>query len=213
MHSAEAGRFSDAHSERFTRRLETFFDIVLGLCLGMMSLNLALPRHAMDVYTQPFALAAFAFTFLVVALVWYSHNRLFEYFFVPTPSTVTLNFLTLALVVWLVYQLQVFVHFQATSESDAAAVSYIVTFSAVWLLLAALFAISMRVRWGAIPVEERRIGIVSIVRLASIGFGSLATLALTLLLGWTPIIVFAAIFVWAVLGRVIAPILVRRFAS
>ena len=67
----------------------------------MMSLNLALPRHAMNIYTQPFALAAFAFTFLVVSLLWYSHNRLFEYFFVPTPLTVALNFVTLALVVWL----------------------------------------------------------------------------------------------------------------
>lgn len=210
--TSENGRFSDAHAERFTHRLETFFDIVLGLCLGMMSLNLALPRHAVNVYTQPLALAAFAFTFLVVALVWYSHNRLFEYFFVPTPLTTTLNFVTLALVVWLVYQLQVYVHFQGTGEGVIAATSYIVTFSIVWLMLMALFAISMRIRWDAIVTHERRIGILSIARLGTIGVGSLATLALTHAIGWAPENVFVAIFFWAALGRAIGPIVVRRLA-
>jgi uncharacterized membrane protein len=212
MHPFEAGRFSDAHAERFTHRLETFFDIVLGLCLGMMSLNLALPHHAINVYTQPFALAAFAFTFLVVSLVWYSHNRLFEYFFVPTPSTVTLNFVTLALVVWLVYQLQVYVHFQDTNEGVVAAISYVVTFSVVWLLLMTLFVITMRMRWSALIAQERRIGILSVSRLGSIGLGSLATLALALLFKWTPEIVFVSIFLWAALGRAIGPMVVRRLA-
>jgi uncharacterized membrane protein len=212
MHAFEAGRFSDAHAERFTHRLEAFFDIVLGLCLGMMSLNLALPHHAINVYTQPFALAAFAFTFLVVSLVWYSHYRLFEYFFVPTPLTVALNFITLALVVWLVYQLQVYVRFQNTSEAVVAATGYVVTFSAVWLLLMTLFVISMRIRWRALVAKERRIGILSVARLGSIGLGSLATLALALLFKWTPEFVFVSIFLWATLGRVVGLVAVRRLA-
>ncbi|MGB8519948.1 MAG: TMEM175 family protein [Candidatus Tumulicola sp.] len=206
----EVGRFSDAHAQRFTHRLETFFDIVLGLSLGMMSLNLALPHHAINVYTQPFALAAFAFTFLVVSILWYSHNRLFEYFFVPTPLTIALNFVTLALVVWLVYQLQVFVHFQGTVEETVAAASYIVTFSAVWLLLMALYLICMRIRWNEIGTDEQRIGVMSVARLGSIGFGSLVTLGLADRLGWPSVVVFASIFVWAALGRIIGTIVIRR---
>lgn len=212
LHSFEAERFSSAHAQRFTHRLETFFDIVLGLSLGMMSLNLALPRHAMNIYTQPFALAAFAFTFLVVSLLWYSHNRLFEYFFVPTPLTVALNFVTLALVVWLVYQLQVFVHFQGTVEETVAAASYIITFSAVWLLLMALYLICMRIRWNAIGTEEQRSGVMAVARLGSIGFGSLVTLAVADRLGWPSVVVFAAIFFWGILGRTIAAIVIRRRA-
>jgi uncharacterized membrane protein len=204
---------SDAHAQQFTHRLETFFDIVLGLSLGMMSLNLALPHHALNIYTQPFALAAFAFTFLVVSIFWYSHNRLFEYFFVPTSLTVALNFVTLALVVWLVYQLQVFVHFQGTIEETIAAASYIITFSAVWLLLMTLYLICMRIRWNAIGTDERHIGIMSVARLGSIGFGSLLTLGVTELLGWPSVVVFASIFVWAILGRVIGTIVIRRSAA
>ncbi len=176
----------------------------------MMSLNLALPHHAINVYTQPFALAAFAFTFLVVSILWYSHNRLFEYFFVPTPLTIALNFVTLALVVWLVYQLQVFVHFQGTVEETVAAASYIVTFSAVWLLLMALYLICMRIRWNEIGTDEQRIGVMSVARLGSIGFGSLVTLGLADRLGWPSVVVFASIFVWAALGRIIGTIVIRR---
>ena len=178
----------------------------------MMSLNLALPHHAMNIYTQPFALAAFAFTFLVVSLLWYSHNRLFEYFFVPTPLTIALNFVTLALVVWLVYQLQVYVHFQGTAEETVAAASYIITFSAVWLLLMTLYLICMRIRWSAIGSNERRSGVMSVARLGSIGFGSLIALGLADRLGWPSVVVFGSIFVWGVLGRAIGTIVIRRGA-
>lgn len=54
----------------------------------------------------------------MVSILWYSHHRLFEYFFIPRLSTIALNFVTLGSVVWFVFQLQVYARFEPTHDRE-----------------------------------------------------------------------------------------------
>jgi uncharacterized membrane protein len=148
----------DARDERLTHRLEAFSDIVIGFSLAEMSVNLAVPKHAGDIYTHTLALVAFAWTFFVIAAFWWSHHRLFDGYFVPTRATVTLNFVALAVLVWLVYELQVFVHFADTPEQASAAVPYVLTYSVMYLLLGLLFVLCVRMRWEDLDAAQRAAG-------------------------------------------------------
>jgi hypothetical protein len=186
--------------ERLTHRLEAFSDIVIGFSLAQMSVNLAIPHHANEVYTHTVALAAFAWTFFVVAAFWWSHHRLFDGYFVPTPVTVALNFVALAVLVWLVYELQVFVHFADTTEHAAAAIPYVLTYSLMYLLLGALFVICVRIRWLDLDAAQRRQGVNSIGRVLGVGIGPLMGLAvcgaLELSPEWSLFGIFVAQAVW-----------------
>jgi uncharacterized membrane protein len=192
-----------SRDERMTHRLEAFSDIVIGFSLAQMSLNLAMPRHAGDVYTHTVALFAFAWTFFVIAAFWWSHHRLFDMYFVPRRATVILNFVALAVLVWLVYQLQVYVHFYDTAERATAAAAYILTYSLMYLLLAALYVLSVRIRWIELDDAGRREGIASIGRVLGVGVGPLAGLGVCRLLGFPLEFSFLGIVVAQILWRII----------
>ncbi len=206
------GRFRDVHEERLTHRLEAFSDIVLGFSLAEMTLNFVIPAHAIDVYRDPVALIAFAFTFLTVALVWYVHHRLFEYFFVPRPLPMTLNFVGLALVVWLVYELQLYVHFAPTADHKIAAIGYTLTFSVLWMLFCANFVACVAGRWRDMDVPERRNAVISIGRTGAVGFGTFATICALYANGLPPELAFWAIWIWAIAWRALSPLVLRRIA-
>ncbi len=193
---AAAGR-----DERLTHRLEAFSDVVIGFSLAEMSVNLAIPQHASDVYAHGVALVAFAWTFSVIAAFWWSHHRLFDGYFVPTRATVTLNFVALAVLVWLVYELQVFVRFADTAEHAAAAIPYVLTYSAMYLVLAALFILCARIRWVDLDVVQRRQGMNSIGRILAVGLGPLAGLAVCRAFGLSP--------EWSLFGILVAQALWR----
>lgn len=198
-----------SRDERLTHRLEAFSDIVIAFSLAQMSLNLAIPRHARDIYTHTVALAAFAWTFFVIAAFWWSHHRLFDLYFVPRRATVILNFLALATLVWLVYQLQVYVHFAGTTERATAAAAYVLTYSLMYLLLAVLFVLCIRIRWVELDDAQRRQGVASIGRVLSVGVGPLAGLGVCGLLGlyleYSFLGIFVAQTVWRVIFRRLYP--------
>ncbi|MBV8375095.1 MAG: DUF1211 domain-containing protein [Candidatus Eremiobacteraeota bacterium] len=195
------GRFRDVHEERLTHRLEAFSDIVLGFSLAELSLNFVIPPRPEAVYTNVVTPVAFAFTFFIVSLTWYAHHRLFEYFFVPRVSTIVLNFVTLGLVVWLVYQLQVYARFANTIHHAFAATSYIVSFSVVWTMLGVMYAVCVKLRWPEIGVADRHAGVFAIGRIGSVGIGTLLTVMVLRALRWPPEISFWFIPVWAVAWR------------
>lgn len=204
------GRFKDVHEERLTHRLEGFSDIVLGFSLGEMALNFAIPHRALEVFSNPSAIIAFAVTFLVVSIFWYAHHRLFEYFFVPNTFNIALNFVTLGLVVWLVYELQVYVHFANLADHAVAASSYLVTFAIVWVLLGVLYGASIKVCWLALDPSLRRSGVAAIGRLFVMAAGTLIGVAVFDYAGWPPEICFWLIPVWALLWRAVAPAVLAR---
>lgn len=195
----------NARDERLTHRLEAFSDVVIGFSLAQMSVNLVIPRHASEVFTHTAALAAFAWTFFLVAAFWWSHRRLFDGYFVPTPFTVTLNFVALAVLVWLVYEVQVFVRFGDTTERATAAIPYVLTYSVLYLLLGALFALCVRMRWVDLDCAERRQGVNSIGRILGVGLGPIAGLAICQAVGlspeWSLFGIFIAQAVWRLAFR------------
>lgn len=159
----------------------------------------------MDVYTHTIAPLAFLATFLIVATTWYSHHWLFDHLFVPKTSTIVVNFATLASIIWLAYQFQLYLHFAPTADNRFATISYIVTFGVMWLLLALLYGMCLRLSWTALPAKDREDGIFKTGRLASIG---LATIVTTVVM-WAfnqPIettvwIIFIAGVLWRIAGR------------
>jgi len=195
----------NARNERLTHRLEAFSDVVIGFSLAEMSVNLAIPRHASEVYTHTVALVAFAWTFGVIAAFWWSHHRLFEGYFVPTRATVALNFVALAVLVWLVYELQVFVRFADTTEHAAAAIPYVLTYSVMYLLLGALFVLCVRMRWPELDVAERRQGLNATGRVLAVGVGPLAGLAVCQAFGiypeWSLFGIFVTQAIWRLAFR------------
>lgn len=150
----------------------------MGFSLAQMSLNFVVPPHAADVYARSEAPLAFVITFTIVASTWYSHHWLFDYLFVPTAATIFVNFATLASLIWLVYQFQLYLHFAPTPESQAAMLSYFLTFAVTWLLLGLLYGMCLRLRWDGLPVADRNKGLFKTGRIASFGLatalGSLA---------------------------------------
>jgi uncharacterized membrane protein len=147
----------------------------MGFSLAQMSLNLVVPAHAADVYSKPVALFAFFATFLIVASTWYSHHWLFDYLFVPTASTIVVNFATLASLVWLVYQFQLFLHFAPTPDGQLALLSYLTTFAVTWLLLGLLYGLCLRLRWNALADAERKSGLFKTGRITTIGVATVGS--------------------------------------
>jgi uncharacterized membrane protein len=182
--------------------LEAFSDIVMGFSLAQMSLSFVIPAHAADVYLHSVAPIAFAVTFTIVASTWYSHHWLFDRLFVPTPVTIVLNFATLASLIWLVYQLQVFVHFAPTHETQAATVSYLATFAVTWLLLGSVYVSCLWLRWNVLPEADRKSALFKTGRILIIGCASAVGTALMWYLQQPIAIVFWIILGTAILYRV-----------
>lgn len=141
----------------------------MGFSLAQMSLNLVVPAHAADVYARSEAPLAFLITFTIVASTWYSHHWLFDRLFVPTPFTIFVNFATLASLIWLVYQFQIYLHFAPTHDSQLAMFAYFLTFAATWLLLGVLYLSCLRLRWNALPDDDRRAGLFKTGRITTFG--------------------------------------------
>lgn len=143
----------------------------MGFSLAQMSLSFVMPAHASDIYAGNVPIA-FLVTFVLVAGTWYSHHWVFDYLFVPTRATVVLNFATLASVIWLVYQLQLYVHFSPLPDHQFAATSYVLTFALTWSLLGLLYAACLRLRWNALESPDRTAALMKTGRLLVVGIGT-----------------------------------------
>lgn len=101
--------------ERFKRRIEAFSDIVFGLSLSQLALQLALPDRASELVDHPLRYAIFFGTFAIICLTWLSHHRMFQLAFEPYPLDIGLNFAYLAFVAMLPFAMQVNVRFAGTT--------------------------------------------------------------------------------------------------
>jgi uncharacterized membrane protein len=105
--------------ERFKRRLEAFSDIVFGLSLSQLALQLELPAKASDLVDHPLRFALFFGTFALICLTWLVHHRMFQLAFEPEGLDVALNFTYLAFVAALPFAMQVNVRFAGTETGFA----------------------------------------------------------------------------------------------
>jgi uncharacterized membrane protein len=129
---------ADHGDEHFVRRLEAFSDIVIGFTLAQIGATLVLPGHPADLVANLWWLFTFVWTFAVVCLMWWLHNRLFRTVFVPTPASVVANFGLLAAIVLLVYLAEVMAHSATLADVVVAQRMYDVALSIACALIAVL---------------------------------------------------------------------------
>jgi uncharacterized membrane protein len=142
-------------------------------------LSLVFPAHASTLYTNPIEIIAFLVTFALVASIWYSHRRIFETYFAPTPLAVILNFAVLASTVLLSFMLQVFLHYRSDLQDfTVAALGYFTTYAITYVLLGALCAAGTRSRWPDLTADQRREGVRKSTRTTLVGIAFVTGLAL-----------------------------------
>ncbi len=168
-------------NERLVRRLESFSDLVIGFSLALLSLTLAVPNHVVDLVRNPWWLIAYIWTFLVIASIWYTHQRLFSYYFTVRPYTIFLNFLLLASLGLIVYFVQVFVHVQGEPDKVWAFLAYFFMQSISFIVMGALYAHGVRARWAELDGQLRYQGVRHAVRNLTTGVAVLLGVTITAL--------------------------------
>ncbi|HEY1653936.1 MAG TPA: TMEM175 family protein [Candidatus Tumulicola sp.] len=163
-----SGNASD--DERTTiHRLEAFSDIVIGFCIAEMGINLLIPRTAAALSTITVGTVGFAFSFVLISIVWWIHHRLFKSLFVLNTVTVIMNFAMLGSLVLMVYFQQISLHLLVTGDEASTAVRlWLVSYAVVYALVGGMLWIGLVTRWSSLPESDLRWGTSRAV-LASVG--------------------------------------------
>jgi uncharacterized membrane protein len=152
---------SDADSERtdpvtghrdevFVHRLEAFSDIVMGLAVTELGASLVMTPHPQALLNDMTWIGAFAWTFTVICISWWTHYRVFRHAFFPDRASVVVNFFLLATIVLLAYISQVFNH-SDQADRPLAMTMYVVLLAANLFASAFLALYGGRIRKPAIP--------------------------------------------------------------
>ena len=126
----ERERSDPESAARFTRRLESFSDLVFGLSLSLAAARLIVPPHAADIFAKPFGLVAFVTTFAAIAGLWLGSHRSFELFFEPSRIDVAAVFVRLMGVAVMPYALQTVLTFSLVLQP-------LLLYNAVFILILA----------------------------------------------------------------------------
>ena len=146
--------------ERTVHRLEAFSDIVIGFCIAEMGANLLIPRTAAELPSIVVGTNAFGISFVLIAILWWTHHRLFKSLFVLTPLTLILNFAMLGCLVLMVYFQQVSLHLIVSNDRpQIALLLWLVSYALVFTLLAAMMWLGLRVRWQTLSDDDLRWGL------------------------------------------------------
>lgn len=135
------------------RRLEAFSDIVIAFSLSGLAFNLQLPSSANGLFAHPDKYVAFIASFGVICSIWWLHNRLFAYFFVPDAAGIVLNFLLLASIVMVGFALQLFFRFE---EEPIATATYASSLGLLYGLIALLYVKGLRDTRLTVEAQLRR---------------------------------------------------------
>ena len=153
----------EEREERLIHRLESFSDLVIGFGLALLSLTLAVPQHLTELVKNPWWLLAYVWTYFVIASIWYTHQRLFSYYFTVRTYTVVLNFVLLGLVGLIVYFVQVFVHVQGPDKIWAF-LAYFFVQSISFIVMGVLYLHGVHARWPLLDGELRYDGVRQVAR-------------------------------------------------
>ncbi len=148
--------------ERLVHRLEAFCDIVIGFSLAELTFGLVIPGHAIALVTNPTWLIYYLFTFSIVALMWWSHYRLFTTIFYPDTPNILLNYAWLASVGLLVFFMQVNARAHTSRDAIVASDLYFVTLAVNFALNATMMTRSYR-RRGNLLDESGRTRVVRVI--------------------------------------------------
>ncbi len=199
--------------ERTLHRLEAFSDIVIGFCIAEMGLNLIVPKTAAQLPSIVVGTDGFVTSFVLIAIVWWIHHRLFKSIFVLNTAMVIVNFAMLGALVLMVYFQQICVHLIAIGDDVTVAVQlWLVSYSVVYALVAVMLWYGLRVRWRTLSEDDLRwaLGRAVLVSLGSLIFVAYAMIfnyrvhSIELFLIVAAVILAARFAVNGVVSRVIA---------
>lgn len=179
-------KLGDEPDERVIHRLEAFSDIVIGFSLAQLGLNLAVPAHASDLFTHPVPIIALVITFSLVCRLWWSHHRLFTHFFVPNRVSIALNFVTLGVLIFAIYTVQLFVHSFMSTVDKGALILYLASFGLLFLLLSAQYLYGWSLRHSALPPNVAQHGLSNGAAQAVVGIAMVAGAAIGMAFGLQP---------------------------
>ena len=132
----------EEREERLIHRIESFSDIVIGFSLAQLGATLVVPPHPQSLVEHPGWLLAFLWTFSLVCLMWWNHNRIFRTSFRPTPVSMVLNFVLLATIVLIVYFAQVFARVTTQHDGLVAGRLYFGTLAITAIVTALLYYVN-----------------------------------------------------------------------
>jgi uncharacterized membrane protein len=143
--------------ERTVHRLEAFSDIVIGFCIAEMGLSLIIPKSAVQLPSIAIGAYGFSISFVLIAIVWWIHHRLFKSIFVLNTAMVIVNFAMLGALVLMVYFQQICVHLIATGDDIAVALQlWFGSYGVVYALLSIMLWAGLRTRWTALSDDDLR---------------------------------------------------------
>ena len=165
--------------ERTIHRLEAFSDIVIGFCMAELGFNLVIPKDVAALTSSWGSLNVFAFSFVLISLVWWWHHKLFLTYFHIHPATIVMNFVLLGSLVYCIYFQQVAVHFVAADVDVVLPVRLWLTCMAVTFgMLAGMYAMGLwgrrreldnrAMRWGAGVTYETTLSCVGLAALGAL---------------------------------------------
>ncbi|MDH2909805.1 MAG: TMEM175 family protein [Candidatus Eremiobacteraeota bacterium] len=141
--------------EHLVHRLEAFCDIVVGFSLAELTFGLLIPGHAIALVTNLNWLIFYLVTFAIVALMWWSHYRLFRIIFYPDTLNILLNYAWLASVGLLVFFMQVTARATTSLDSLVATDLYFSTLAINFVLNSVMLMHSYRKRGGILDEPGR----------------------------------------------------------
>jgi len=183
-----------AVDERTIHRLEAFSDIVIGFCLAEVALNLVIPKSVAGLATMWTSLNAFAFSFVLISMLWWYHHKLFVSYLVLNSATIVMNFVLLAALVFGIYFQLVTIHF-LTGGIDATIPLrlWLGSMATIFVLLATMYAIgiwerrmsldSAAMRWGVSLNYQAVISAVGLAALCLTAFNLRSVLAIVVVVG------------------------------
>ena len=123
---------------------------MIGFSLAQLGATLVMPAHAQALIDNPGWLVGFLWTFALVCLMWWNHNRIFRAGFKATPAALVLNFVLLASIVLIVYFAQVFARVSTLHDGLVAARLYFAALGLSAIFTALLYYVNLGVTRGAI---------------------------------------------------------------
>ncbi len=127
--------------------------------MAELGFSLAIPNNIAGLASSWANLNVFALSFVLIALIWWWHHKLFLTYFHMNSATIVMNFVLLGSLVYCIYFQQVTVHFAATGIHSALPLRLWLAFMALnFALLAGMYAIGIwegrheldnrAMRWG-----------------------------------------------------------------
>lgn len=204
-------------------RIEAFSDIVIGFCLAEIGLGLSIPSSGPTLANVSTNVLVFAASFSLVVMLWWNHHRLFKTYLVLTRAVLVMNFALLGALVLMLYFMQIGAR-DITVQGSGPHFFFrltLLSFAAVYALLAGMFAIGVRARWSALSPGDLAWGVERTAHMFSVAAAFTvvaAALGMThgsfdvggLHVTWLEIVLLAMALWLFVFRRIILPHFVRR---